>query len=47
MLRLIVWNGGGDGTNAVPVPVVVGADGVATFSVPLHAAFALTTAFGA
>ena len=41
-LRLAVWNGTGDGTNAVTT-VATNAAGVAHFEVPLQAAFALTT----
>jgi hypothetical protein len=41
-LRLAVWNGTGDGTNAVTT-VATNAAGVARFEVPLQAAFALTT----
>ena len=40
-LNLIVWNGAGDGTLAKATVAVE--DGVARFTVPLQAVFALTT----
>src|SRR5205085_2305717 len=40
---LAEWNAGGDGTNSVAQTVTTGAAGVARFSVPLQAAFSLTT----
>ena len=40
---LAEWNANGDGTNSVAQTVTTGAAGVARFSVPLQAAFALTT----
>ena len=40
---LVVWNAAGDGVTAPPRDVTTSAAGVARFSVPLHAAFALTT----
>jgi hypothetical protein len=40
---LVVWNGTGDGTNADAGTVPTNAAGVARFTVPLHAAFSLTT----
>jgi hypothetical protein len=41
-LSLVVWNGSGDGTNAIASVVPTNENGVARFEVPLHAAFALT-----
>jgi hypothetical protein len=40
---LAEWNAGGDGTNSIMQTINSGAAGVARFSVPLTAAFALTT----
>ncbi len=40
---LATWNTTGDGTNSVVGTVTTSAAGVARFTVPLHAAFALTT----
>jgi len=40
---LAEWNADGDGTNSIAQTVTTGAAGVARFSVPLQAAFALTT----
>jgi hypothetical protein len=42
-LTLALWNATGDGTNSVGQTVTTGATGVARFSVPLQAAFVLTT----
>jgi hypothetical protein len=41
--NLALWNATGDGTNSVAGQVVTNAAGVARFSAPLQAAFALTT----
>jgi hypothetical protein len=41
---LALWNASGDGTSSVGTTVSTNAAGVARFEVPLHAAFALTTA---
>ncbi len=40
---LALWNATGDGTNSVAQTITTGAAGVARFSVPLQAAFVLTT----
>lgn len=40
---LATWNATGEGTSTVTGPVTTNAAGVARFTVPLHAAFALTT----
>lgn len=40
---LALWNATGDGTNSVAQTITTGAVGVARFSVPLQAAFVLTT----
>jgi hypothetical protein len=40
---LALWNATGDGTNSVARTITTGAEGVARFSVPLQAAFVLTT----
>jgi hypothetical protein len=40
---LAEWNATGDGTNSIAQTINTGAAGVARFSVPLTAAFALTT----
>jgi hypothetical protein len=40
---LVVWNANGDGDNGVAGTVTTNAAGVARFTVPVHAAFALTT----
>jgi hypothetical protein len=40
---LALWNATGDGTNSVAQTIATGATGVARFSVPLQAAFVLTT----
>ena len=40
---LAEWNATGDGTNSIAGPVTTNAAGVARFTVPLQAAFALTT----
>jgi hypothetical protein len=44
LFRLIFWNGDGRGTNAEIGFLDTGAAGVVSFSVPLHAVFALTSA---
>ena len=41
--NLVVWNATGDGTNSVVGTVPANSDGVVRFSVPLQAAFSLTT----
>ena len=41
--NLVVWNGSGNGENAIIGTVATNAAGVARFEVPQHAAFALTT----
>jgi hypothetical protein len=41
--NLAVWNATGDGKNVIEAPVTTNAIGVARFTVPLQAAFALTT----
>jgi hypothetical protein len=43
--RLVVWNADGSGTLSAPLPVTTDAHGIATFSVPQHAVFALTNHF--
>ena len=43
VFNLAVWNATGDGTNSVVGSVTTNAAGVARFTVPLQAAFALTT----
>jgi len=40
---LVIWNATGDGTNSIAGSVTSSAAGVARFTVPQHAAFALTT----
>jgi hypothetical protein len=40
--RLILWNADGSGTLSAAVPVTTDANGIAAFSVPQHAVFALT-----
>jgi hypothetical protein len=42
-LNLAIWNASGDGRTAAATEIVTSAAGVARFTVPLHAAFALTT----
>ena len=44
--RLVLWNETGDGLISAPAPVRTDAAGVAAFSVPQHAVFALTTVTG-
>jgi len=41
--NLAVWNATGDGKNVIEQPVATNAAGVARFTVPLQATFALTT----
>jgi hypothetical protein len=41
--NLAIWNGAGDGRTSPTTAITTSPAGVARFSVPLHAAFALTT----
>jgi hypothetical protein len=43
VFNLAIWNATGDGTNSIAGTVTTNSAGVARFTVPLQAAFALTT----